>query len=614
MITKFFFFGFNVEVPISHSNLEIDDYSVDNKLEEILEGALNVKWSVEKEENENELESTKGTIEYFLFPERFQFVEAKIIWEEIKRLNSNISTKLKIPKGTYYVEPLTDLGFGYEFEDFLTVEESPDGQEIFGIGYSPTKYSNDWSINSVKVDKAWTLKVKSNPSKKVDGEGIRIGLLDTGYTDHPEIGSEEGHFSPDDAFDTYDKDNDVTDPLKGLFGGGFRPNEPIPLPGHGTATGSLLNSKKNAKTKMTDILGVAPGAEIIPYRTGESQILTSRRLRESVTRAIALAADPTNGNCQILSMSMGYLMGSPKMREAIDEATKKGVIIVAAAGQVIPGLKAPWWFMAKPARYRNTIAVAASNIDNQLCDWAFRGDWIDTMAPGMDVWVASWKGKEKKEDNIITVPGWGSSYATPHVAGIAALWLEMWGDEFKKNNVLKEQKTWLFRYVIDKALNKPERYWNWGLINAKAVLEYDWTKDNWSKGWLQNPTDDEYTWAEELALGMPGSTFMLRSVSFKDYENAALQVLLDRTKIKGRDKEQKMQNFEAFLKKRYHILMFYLFVNRSFLMQILREIGENLNLGVNKIFPSQARKDIEIYVESEAERNSEEIWNDILDF
>jgi thermitase len=124
----------------------------------------------------------------------------------------------------------------------------------------------------------------------------------------------------------------------------------------------------------------------------------------SVAQGVTWAAD--NG-ARVINMSLGGTTASSTLDDAINYASNKGVVVVAAAGN--NASSAPFY----PAYSTNVIAVAASNEWDQLAPYSDYGTWVDMAAPGSNIYS--------------TLPGStygnrsGTSMASPHVAGLAAL-------------------------------------------------------------------------------------------------------------------------------------------------------------------------------------------------
>lgn len=123
------------------------------------------------------------------------------------------------------------------------------------------------------------------------------------------------------------------------------------------------------------------------------------------------------------------------MKNAVDRAAEKGILIIAAAGN---NVKTIVW----PARFENTVAVAGVNVLCRPWSGSSAGNRIDVSAPGQDVWRASIfkaDGSELASGINTTAPlqeptydiwmGNGTTYATGHTTGAAALWFAYHKDE-----------------------------------------------------------------------------------------------------------------------------------------------------------------------------------------
>jgi thermitase len=167
--------------------------------------------------------------------------------------------------------------------------------------------------------------------------------------------------------------------------------------GHGThVAGIAAASIGNGK----GIAGLAGGVTIMPVDVFGGGIGTY----EDLIRAIVYATD--NG-AHVINMSLGASSYSRGEAMAINYAVENGVVVVAAAGN--QGREAYHY----PAAHENVIAVASTTAQDVVSSFSNRGTFIDVAAPGSSVWS--------------TFPGdrygslSGTSMATPHVAGLAAL-------------------------------------------------------------------------------------------------------------------------------------------------------------------------------------------------
>lgn len=138
--------------------------------------------------------------------------------------------------------------------------------------------------------------------------------------------------------------------------------------------------------------------------------------------------------------------------------------------------------VAWPSRYPEVIAVGAGTI--QCAPWSptSPGTRIDVLAPGKDVWNAfplrRLSRPEGAPDGMdwVVRPGEGSSFATPFVAGVAALWIQYFGYESLVVRYGKEGLADAFRAMIRRGGRMaypsldPRRYGT-GFIDAAALLD-----------------------------------------------------------------------------------------------------------------------------------------------
>ncbi len=256
----------------------------------------------------------------------------------------------------------------------------------------------EWSLELSGVVQAWA----AHFSDQVDpGSGVRIGHPDTGYRRHPEVGP---NLLPAQGFDLFRNDDNPEDQLSADF--------PWQNPGHGTSTGSVIVSPRGAATnsQVKFVSGVAPGAELIPFRVSDTVIIVDSL---NLARAIERAVD---ADAHVISISMGGL-GSERLHDAIVYAKNRGVIVLAAAGNCVG-------FVVFPAAYEEVVAVAACDARKDIWQGSSRGNAVDVTAPGDRVWVA----RADLDDNLSVVgQSSGTSFAVATVAGIAALWLAKHG-------------------------------------------------------------------------------------------------------------------------------------------------------------------------------------------
>ncbi|MFH1151400.1 MAG: S8 family serine peptidase [Actinomycetota bacterium] len=180
---------------------------------------------------------------------------------------------------------------------------------------------------------------------------------------------------------------------------------PNPYPrddnGHGTYVSGILGAEDNSE----GIVGVSRGVSIMPLKVMDASGVPSAALNtDEVCDALYYAAD--NG-ADVVSMSLGNYMSSEAEQDAVDYAHGQGLVLVAAAGNDGDGT------MLYPAGCEHVIGAGATTNQDQKASFSNFNSSVDATAPGKDVYSTSSSGGYGF--------GSGTSAATPHIAGLAAL-------------------------------------------------------------------------------------------------------------------------------------------------------------------------------------------------
>jgi len=200
------------------------------------------------------------------------------------------------------------------------------------------------------------------------GIGISLGQPDSGYTLHPNLGTAGLDLNRDR--DVIDGDDDALDDLIP------NPAWPLPNPGHGTRTASVIVGQG---TPTEGIVGLAGRSLLVPIRATESVV---QLFDSDVAKAVAHARQV---GCHVVTMSLGG-KGFFGLKGEIQRAVDAGMIVMAAAGNYVR-------LVTAPASYDNCLAVAATGPGDTLWVDSSRGTAVDVSMPGSCVYVAAYNGQ-----------------------------------------------------------------------------------------------------------------------------------------------------------------------------------------------------------------------------
>ena len=174
-----------------------------------------------------------------------------------------------------------------------------------------------------------------------------------------------------------------------------------PANDHGTGVASVVGATADDGFGMA---GVAPSAPLLGVRIADA---TGQMW---VSDEIAALRWATEHGARVINLSLGGRRASDAEHQAIVAATNAGALVVAAAGNDgCTPLNGPVY----PAAYPEALAVGASDSTDAVACFSNHGPYVDVVAPGDDITVAVPGGGHEQWS--------GTSFAAPHVAGVAAL-------------------------------------------------------------------------------------------------------------------------------------------------------------------------------------------------
>jgi hypothetical protein len=330
--------------------------------------------------------------------------------------NSNEAISQSLNPGNYYVRVYQYSGstnYTLTLSATSTTSASPTGfNSNYGYGLvnaaaavaqaigqspfpeAPNLGSNQWNLDQINAPEAW--------AKGYTGQGVVVAVVDSGvdYT-HPDLANNiwvNTREIPGNGVDD-DRNGFVDD----VHGWDFvdQDNTPTDLNGHGTHVAGTIAAENN----NFGATGVAYNAQIMPVRVLGAD---GSGGSPNIAAGIRYAAD--NG-ARVINLSLGGGFSSD-IQSAVQYATQKGAVVVMAAGN--ESASQPSY----PAEFATQygIAVGAVDINKKEASFSNRAgatplDFV--VAPGVNIYSTT-------PNNTYSYYS-GTSMATPHVSGVAAL-------------------------------------------------------------------------------------------------------------------------------------------------------------------------------------------------
>jgi serine protease len=359
----------------------------------------------------------------------------------------------------------------------------------------PSYASLQWNFQQIDLARAWDIQAGASSS-------VIVAVLDTGAAfddaiirfrafsfskngvSYPALGTIDVPFAR--ATDLAAAGSTGDSRFADAFDFIWDDTDPFDLDGHGThVTGTLGQLTNNG----LGVAGIAFNARLMPLKvvSGDwDDIFSSPNEGSDFTVAQGLKYAADHG-AKVINMSIGRtgIAGdAPMVEDALRYAVSKGAFVAIAGGNDAPATPVEVYAEAA-SRIDGVVSVAAVNLNRQRASYSTTGSWIELAAPGGDiaqgtagvVWQQTYdfdftdtfllppaQYKAPRFDVLALIGEAGTSMATPHVSGLAALMVQQ---GFKSPAAIEAA---MKRFATDLGSSGRDNEFGFGEVNARATL------------------------------------------------------------------------------------------------------------------------------------------------
>ncbi len=359
--------------------------------------------------------------------------------------NSAEFYKLKRVMDSYKSDPNLDI---VEPDYTISIFLAPNDPYYSSSGSWNQAYPDLWGIRKINSEQAWD---QTTGSTSIIVAGIDTGV-DRNHVDIKDNMWVNTREIPNNGID--DDGNGYVDDYYG-WNWVANSNDPMDDNGHGTHTAGTIAATGN---NGIGVVGVNWKSKIIALKFLDS---TGSGYISNGIKALQYAADM---GARVSSNSWGCMCNSVAMDDAIQYEHDKGMVVVAAAGNNNADA-----LDFSPASSDGVITVAASDYNDAKASFSNWGEKIDVAAPGVNILSTRASNSPMCTASITVGTNYcvvsGTSMATPHVAGLAALILS------KNPNLTNEEVRQIIRNgATDLGTSGWDPYFGYGRINAQGSI------------------------------------------------------------------------------------------------------------------------------------------------
>ncbi|MEE2001278.1 S8 family serine peptidase [Alkalimonas sp. MEB108] len=275
--------------------------------------------------------------------------------------------------------------------------------------------------------------VQANQVSDANATNMKVCVIDTGYQlGHPDL------------------------PSAGVTGSTFSGHGAWSTDGNGHGThvaGTIVALNNNI-----GVVGVLPSGLVGLHNV---KIFNNSGNWTNASNLIQAIQSCQNAGAKVVNMSLGGGSSNTTERNAMNSFNNSGMLLVAAAGN------AGNTSFSYPASYDAVVSVAAVDSNKNLASFSQRNSQVEISGPGVNV-ASTWINSGYRSIS-------GTSMASPHVAGVAAL---VWSNHPQCTNT--QIRNVLNLTAERRGTSGRNTSYGWGIVRAKAA--HDWITNNGCDG------------------------------------------------------------------------------------------------------------------------------------